>query len=157
MPGAAELSEPMTVAEVVASGTFASTRDDKAVRQAMERVGVWPLRDAMFAHLAASSRASPSLGRLFSSMPVRKRERAQAVPHRRRAGLRSDPKRIGLVMRCLAEEAQRGRGVVVVLHDLTLAARHADHAVALAESGRLAASGRASRCSAPRCSKPSSA
>ncbi|GHH03035.1 iron ABC transporter ATP-binding protein [Pseudodonghicola xiamenensis] len=45
------------------------------------------------------------------------------------------------VMRIARQEAEAGRTVVVVLHDLTVAAAYADHLVAL-KAGRVAASGR---------------
>jgi iron complex transport system ATP-binding protein len=49
-----------------------------------------------------------------------------------------DPAQGFAVMRLLREEAAKGRAVVVILHDLALAARYADR-MALLESGRLVA------------------
>lgn len=49
-----------------------------------------------------------------------------------------DPAQGFAVMRLLRDEAAKGRAVVVILHDLALAARYADR-MALLESGRLVA------------------
>jgi iron complex transport system ATP-binding protein len=49
-----------------------------------------------------------------------------------------DPAQGFAVMRLLREEAAKGRAVVVILHDLALAARYANR-MALLESGRLVA------------------
>jgi iron complex transport system ATP-binding protein len=51
-----------------------------------------------------------------------------------------DPAQGFALMRLLRAEAARGRAVVAVLHDLSLAARFADRIVLLAE-GRVAADG----------------
>ena len=108
-------------------------RDDRAaVQDAMRRADIMPLADRIATELSGGERARVMLAR------------ALAVGAR---GLVADEPLASLdpghqidVMRLLSREARRGALVVVVLHDLTMAARYCDRLLLL-DRGRLVADG----------------
>lgn len=135
-----ELHWPMTVASVVALGrqpwTIGATRlsaeDQSLCEQAMQQAGVFTLRDQPCDRLSGGELARALLARalavnaqiLLADEPI--------------AGL--DPYYQLAVMQVLRAQADKGRAVAVVLHDLNLAARFCDRLLLLHE-GRLFSTG----------------
>ncbi|ALE08057.1 hemin ABC transporter ATP-binding protein [Arthrobacter sp. ERGS1:01] len=132
------LSFPFTVREVVGMGrapwsnTAAADRDDELVAAAMADTDVTVFAGRKFSALSGGEKARVALARVLAqdtgvvmldeptaALDLRHQEQVLAVARRR---------------------AEAGNAVVVVLHDLNLAAGYADK-VAVLEQGRLAALG----------------
>ncbi|MFI1012530.1 heme ABC transporter ATP-binding protein [Streptomyces sp. NPDC020965] len=138
LPQTAVLSFPFPVAEVVRmgrapwAGTELEDDDDLAVAEAMAATETTEFGDRPFSALSGGERARVALARVL----------AQRVPllllDEPTAAL--DLRHQELVLRLCRERAAAGDGVVVVLHDLGLAAAYADR-VAVLHEGRLAAEG----------------
>ncbi|GAA3881327.1 heme ABC transporter ATP-binding protein [Streptomyces sedi] len=138
LPQAATVSFPFTVAEVVAMGRapWAGTRredeDEARVAEAMAATEVAEFADRPFGALSGGERARVALARVLAQ------HTALLLLDEPTAAL--DLRHQEQVMRVCREWAEAGRGVVVVLHDLGLAAAWADR-VAVLRGGRLAAVG----------------
>ncbi len=125
-----------TVRQVVSMGRFALNQDEAAVDHAMERCGVADLSDRVLSELSVGQQQLVLL--------------ARAVAQSSGAGVAMlldeptsamDLRHVIEVMALLRELAlQRGVAVLTVLHDLNLAARHADD-VWLMDHGGLVAAG----------------
>lgn len=136
LPQSAALSFPFTVEEVVRMGRAphpaSPADDDLAVAGAMAATEVTAFAVRPFSALSGGERARVALARVL----------AQAAPllllDEPTAAL--DLKHQELVLRLCRERAHAGDAVVVVLHDLGLAAAYA-HRVAILCAGRVAADG----------------
>ena len=101
-------------------------------RAALARVGLAPLEDRGVLDMSGGERARALLARLLTATaPL-------LVADEPAAGL--DPDAQLLALELFREEAERGAGVVLTLHDLSLAARACDRLVVLA-NGRVVAEG----------------
>lgn len=132
------LSFPFLAAQVVAmgrspwAGTDAEDRDDEVVRAAMETCDVAHLAARRFTTLSGGERARVALARVLAQdTPVVLLDEPTAA---------LDLRHQELVLREARRLADAGRGVVVVLHDLSLAAAWA-HRVAVLSRGEVAAVG----------------
>ncbi len=135
-----ELHWPLPVREVVALGRFVhgmhagnmSKADQAACERAMRSTGVWPFAERSSLALSGGELARVLLARALAvEAPV-------LLADEPIAGL--DPFYQLSVMQTLRAEAQRQRAVVVVLHDLNLAARFCDRLILL-HHGRVLAEG----------------
>lgn len=141
LPQAPVTPAALTVGDLVARGRFPhrswyqrwSERDEEAVRNALEQVDLLDRADAHVTELSGGQRQ-----RAWIAMVL-----AQDTDHL----LLDEPTTFldlahAVDVMTLAREVAHGSGrtVVCVLHDLTLAARFADHLVVVSE-GRIAASG----------------
>ncbi|MEV5202912.1 heme ABC transporter ATP-binding protein [Streptomyces sp. NPDC053720] len=138
LPQSAALSFPFPVADVVRmgrapwAGTGRADEDDPAVASAMAATEVTEFAERPFSALSGGERARVALARVLAQ----------------RAGLllldeptaALDLRHQELVLRICRERAAAGDAVVVVLHDLGLAAAYADRAAVL-HGGRIAAVG----------------
>ncbi|WP_193317796.1 MULTISPECIES: heme ABC transporter ATP-binding protein [Streptomyces] len=138
LPQSSTLSFPFTVTEVVRmgrapwAGTAAEDEDEAAVADAMAATDVVAFADRPFSALSGGERARVALARVLAQrtglLLLDEPTAALDLRHQEQ------------VMRICRERAEAGRGVVVVLHDLGLAAAWADRAAVL-HRGRLAALG----------------
>ncbi|MGO1051046.1 heme ABC transporter ATP-binding protein [Crossiella sp. CA198] len=138
LPQQVLLSFPFTVAEVVEmgrapwAGTPAAEQDEQAIAEAMRETEVAGFAHRRFPSLSGGERARVALARVLAQ----------------RAGLllldeptaALDLRHQEAVLRIAKRRAEAGDAVVVVLHDLGLAAAYADR-VALLSGGELAAAG----------------
>uniref|UniRef100_A0AAU2VBI4 Heme ABC transporter ATP-binding protein n=1 Tax=Streptomyces sp. NBC_00003 TaxID=2903608 RepID=A0AAU2VBI4_9ACTN len=138
LPQSAALSFPFAVEEVVRmgrapwAGTVREDEDDAVVADAMAATEVASFAGRPFDALSGGERARVALARVLAQRaPVLLLDEPTAA---------LDLRHQELVLRICRERARFGDAVVVVLHDLGLAAAYADR-VAVLHDGRLAAEG----------------
>lgn len=141
-----QVSFPFSVGHVVSmgrnpwAGTEQADEDDEAIARAMEQVDVTELRQRRFSELSGGERARVSLARVLAQdteiVLLDEPTAALDLHHQDR------------VMRLIRELSSSGRAVVVVVHDLSLAAAFADR-VGLLVDGRLLAVGAVSEVMTP--------
>jgi len=142
LPQDAEVHWPMRAARLVALGRLPhrgawnrlSAADAAAIERALEATDTSNFRDRMINELSGGERARVLLSRALAV------EAQVLLADEPVAAL--DPYHQLAVMEYFAAEAARGCAIVIVLHDLTLAARFADK-LALVDKGRLVALGKA--------------
>ncbi|WAZ21330.1 heme ABC transporter ATP-binding protein [Streptomyces cinnabarinus] len=137
LPQAAALSFPFSVEDVVRMGrapwtALGAEDDDAAVAEAMKATDVVEFAPRSFSALSGGERARVALARVLAQRaPLLLLDEPTAA---------LDLRHQELVLRVCRERAAAGDAVVVVLHDLGLAAAYA-HRVAVLRTGRVAADG----------------
>jgi iron complex transport system ATP-binding protein len=135
VPQRSSVSFAFTVEQVVSLGRFALPRDPAAVDDAVSRCDLGDLRHRIFSELSFGQQQRVLLARAMAQARGAGRVMLLDEP-----GSAMDLWHIHQTMRRLAELAASGMAMLVVLHDLNLAARYADD-VWLLDAGRLAARG----------------
>jgi iron complex transport system ATP-binding protein len=133
-----QVSFPFSVWEIVEMGrapwgrTPLIAQDDEAIEDALNLADVGHLSERLFNQLSGGERARVSLARVLAQRtPLVLLDEPTAA---------LDLKHQESVMRTIRDLADQGRGVVVVVHDLSVAAGYADQ-VAMVVDGRLEATG----------------
>jgi len=133
-----QVSFPFSVWEIVEMGrapwgrTPLIAQDDEAIEDALNLADVGHLSERLFNQLSGGERARVSLARVLAQRtPLALLDEPTAA---------LDLKHQESVMRTIRDLADQGRGVVVVVHDLSVAAGYADR-VAMVVDGRLEATG----------------
>ncbi|WP_419995189.1 heme ABC transporter ATP-binding protein [Streptomyces boninensis] len=138
LPQAAAVSFPFTVADVVRmgrapwSGTPAEDEDDTAVAAALAATELTDYADRPFTALSGGEKARAALARVLAQRT------GLLLLDEPTAAL--DLRHQELVLRLARDRRAEGAAVVVVLHDLGLAAAYADR-VAVLHEGQVAAAG----------------
>ncbi len=144
LPQSAPLAFPFTLREVVAMGLAAggSAGRGDVIDAALDAVDLGGRGGARFATLSGGEQARGHLARALAQVwaPVMEGRPCWLLLDEPVASL--DIGHQLLVMRCVAEYARRGGGVVAVMHDLNLTAMFADR-VLLLDGGGVAAAGTA--------------
>lgn len=138
LPQGQEIHWPLSVRRLVELGRIPylmpwqepSAEDEKAVEEAMRDTGIFHLADRSVDHLAGGERSLALLARALATRPsvFLADEPAQKL----------DPSHSLQVMELFRRLAQNGCGILVVLHDLTLAARFCDRLVLLHQGAMIA-------------------
>jgi len=138
LPQASSLAFAFRVDEVVALGRLAAPGpdDDAIVRRAMEEAGVLHLAARTYPTLSGGEKQRVHLARVLAQLADA--DGAHLLLDEPTASL--DPAQQHAVLRVARKRARAGFAVVAVLHDLGLAARHADRIVLL-RAGRVLAEG----------------
>ncbi|WP_344982483.1 heme ABC transporter ATP-binding protein [Nonomuraea soli] len=132
LPQKVTLAFPFTVAQVVEMGQYGRPYDERTQREVMDATEVAHLAHRAFPTLSGGEQARVSLARVLAQgAPVLLLDEPTAP-----LDLRHQEQVMGLVR----QRARLGDTVVVVLHDLNLAAAYADRIVVMRE-GRVAADG----------------
>lgn len=134
LPQSRDIAWPVSVAHLVGLGAQARGRreDHASVTAALHRLDLAPYAGRIATRLSGGEQARVLLARaLAQDTPL-------LLADEPMAGL--DPAQAIRTMRLLRALADEGRGVMVSLHDLTLAARHCTRLVVL-DRGRIVADG----------------
>ena len=132
-----------TVGQVVRLGRYAVGHDQAAVVRALESADAIELMDEPFGQLSVGQQQRVTLARCLAQLdggPSGDARRPRALLADEPVSA-MDPRHALGAMSTLRRVARRGVSVVVVLHDLALAAGWADRAVVLDGHGRVASSG----------------
>jgi iron complex transport system ATP-binding protein len=149
VPQATALSFPFTAGEVVLLGAtvpgFAppSAHLERAAMECLRTVGLVDIRDRLYTHLSGGERQRVHIARALLQLAVSSRdgdEPAILMLDEPTASL--DLAHQGIVLGEARRQAQQGRAVLAVLHDLNLAAAFADELI-LMSRGQIAARGTA--------------
>lgn len=134
LPQTPEIAWDVTVETLVALGRLAwpGAPGGAAIEAALEAMDLVDLRQRRVSRLSGGERARALLARVLAGEP------RWLLVDEPLANL--DLAHAAALMRKLRVEAEGGRGVVVVLHDLAAAMNHADRVIVLSE-GRVAADG----------------
>ena len=137
---------PLAARAVVALGRL--PHDDvkpEAIDRALTAMDIAPLADRPVSQLSGGERARVLVARALAQ------EAPLLIADEPTAGL--DPAHALALFSCFRQLAAEGRTVIVALHDLSLAARFADHMILLA-NGRVTASGAPGEVLTPRHLEP---
>jgi iron complex transport system ATP-binding protein len=136
MPQSREIAWPVTVETLVTLGRIPhlapSARDRAAVDEALARLDLLPFRERIATELSGGEQARVLLARVLAQ------ETPLILADEPIAGL--DPAHQIATMEVFRDLADKGRAVLVSLHDLGLAARHCTRLL-LMHRGRLVADG----------------
>ncbi len=145
LPQSSSLAFPFRVLDVVLMGRgphmerSESARDVRIARDALDAAGVRHLEDRIYPTLSGGERQRVHLARVMAQIwEVREGEPPYLLLDEPTASLDLAHQHVALV--AAREVARAGGGVLVVLHDLNLAARYADR-IGLLAAGRLVALG----------------
>ncbi|MGB0360300.1 MAG: heme ABC transporter ATP-binding protein [Endozoicomonas sp.] len=143
LPQSSSLTFPFTVEEVVLLGRIpcSSHREENLMimRQALEKVDAYHLKDRSYTTLSNGERQRVHMARVLTQIwdesPRGKRYLLLDEPT---SAL--DPAHQQLTLKIARQEADQGIGVMIIMHDLNLAARYSDRIIIL-KNGKLAAEG----------------
>ncbi len=132
LPQSRDISWPMSVERIVALGRLPHAEDPAAINWAIDQMRLGPMRTRPATELSGGEQARVLIARTLAQ------ETPFVMADEPIAGL--DPAAQIETMRLFAELAREGRGVLVSLHDLGLAARHCTRLI-LMKAGHIAADG----------------
>jgi len=135
IPQAPSLAEDMSVRNVVELGRLRRSASESSIQRAMQRAELESLAGASFAELSAGQQQRVSLARVLAQLDAPTPAPNETVILADEPLSAMDPKHAVRCLACLGEEARAGRTVLVVLHDLSLAARMCDRVLLLNAAG----------------------
>lgn len=137
-----EVAFAFSVREVVALGLYATRpHTANATDAALAALDLHPVADAPFATLSAGQQQRVSLARAMAQLGLPSSSNPPKVLLADEPVASMDPRNALASMRLLRAAADGGNLVVCVLHDVSLVARWATHALLLTCDGRVAAFG----------------
>ncbi|MEM6987814.1 MAG: heme ABC transporter ATP-binding protein, partial [Pseudomonadota bacterium] len=154
LPQDSQLLFPFTAVEVVQFGRLPLAQDyapsvhNHAVNSAMARVGIAHLSERHYPSLSGGERQRVHLARVLAQLD-------SDAAHARYLLLDEPTSSLDLehqhsILQIAREEAEKGRGVLAVLHDLNLASRYADEIIVL-QNGQIVAQGSVREVITPEC------
>ena len=135
VPQRGDASFSFTVRQVVEMGRFALTRDPLAIEQAMASCDLAGLEDRIYSQLSVGQQQRVLLARAMAQSHGQGRVMLLDEP-----GSAMDLRHVHQMMQTLTQLAQSGLAVLVVVHDLNVAARYADD-IWLMDQGKMVACG----------------
>jgi len=141
IPQAPSLAEELSVRSVVELGRLRRGESAASVERAMERAELSSLGETPFAELSAGQQQRVSLARVLAQLDATLPPAMETVILADEPLSAMDPRHAVRCLSCLAGEARAGRTVLVVLHDLSLAARMCDRVLLLRADGTCLAHG----------------
>ena len=145
VPQRPEVSTSFTVREVVGLGRYALGANEAAVSRAVARMELAGLENEVFAALSVGQQQRVTIARALAQMEGGQGRTLLADE----PFSAMDPAHCRAAAGVMIELARAGAGVLLVLHDFTLARRVADRAVILSRDGRVAAAGAAGEVLTP--------
>ncbi|MCW5769582.1 MAG: ABC transporter ATP-binding protein [Phycisphaeraceae bacterium] len=131
------------VRDVVAMGLHAIGPDEHAVAEAIDALDLGPVAARSYNTLSAGQQQRVSIARAVAQLLGREGKAPRSprflLADEPLAAL--DPRHVVLALQLFRQLASQGIGIVLVLHDLTIARRIADHAILLECGGTLSRSG----------------
>lgn len=134
-----EVAAAFAVREVVALGRYALGESRSAVDRALEIMSLGTLADRAFATLSVGQQQRVALARALAQLDGHDVEGRFLLADEPFSAM--DPAHERHAAGVLMDLASRGVGVLLVLHDFTLARRIAERGVLLGRDGRVAATG----------------
>lgn len=142
LPQASQLNFPYRVAEVVALGRMPHSSgrrcDDRIVQQVMQALDIEHLRNRLYPRLSGGEKQRTQLARVLSQI-WRAEDAGSRLLILDEPTAALDLGHQQSLMQTVREFARQGAGVLLVMHDINLALRYADHLLAMAGGRALAA------------------
>ncbi len=132
------LAFEFSVRRVVSFGAFVCDRDCALITESLERFELDTLAEKSFGELSVGQQQRVAFARGW--VQITGRTNAYLLADEPCSAM--DPRHTIATMHAMRELAVSGIGVGVVLHDLNIAAQHADRAIVLDSGGQVAASGK---------------
>lgn len=128
-----------TARQVVAMGRYAVGPSPRAVEASLTTLRAGDLADEPLGALSVGQQQRIALARALAQLDSSPPDRAWLLADEPLSAM--DPSHALLTIGSLRDRAQAGMGIILVLHDLTLALRFADDVLLLSPMGRVVAHG----------------
>lgn len=147
VPQHASVSAAFNVRQVVELGRYAVGDDEQAIQRAMTTLEITTLGHRIYGELSAGQQQRVTLARAIAQLDGKGDTPRFLLADEPMSAM--DPEHQLHTMAVLRHIAERGVAVLIVLHDLTMARRLAEHAIVLGSDGAIAIAGPAEKTLTP--------